>query len=211
MKSINTPDDRQATTTRSVRFSPFHPFTFSPALGIILALLCTAALAHAQDVPTPAPAPVTHRIMGLFNLEREEDLRLACEKLENIKLLSIDFKNAQATFLYDAAKAFPGAKAEKIIERFDSALRNVSHGTFGIKPPRVVPAEKLVAVEIPVIGLDCKGCCWAVYQTIHRIDGVDMTTVSFKTGLVMALFDSTKTNREALEAALKHRGVKLKE
>ena len=40
--------------------------------------------------------------------------------------------------------------------------------------------------------------------------GVEMATIDFKAGVAMAMIDGQKTNREALEAALKQKGVKIK-
>jgi copper chaperone CopZ len=61
-----------------------------------------------------------------------------------------------------------------------------------------------------VLGLDCKGCCLGAYESIAKIEGVEQATASFKLGLVTALIDPAKTNRAALETALKQRNVTLK-
>jgi copper chaperone CopZ len=171
-------------------------------LTIILTLLATASFAEV--------ATVKHRISGLFQPDREADLKAAAEKLQNIKLVSIDYQNAEAIFEYDAAKAFPGAKPEQVVERLDNQLKSVSRGTFGVKPALQKPVDKLQQIEITVVGLDCKGCAWAAYDALNRIDGVERATVSFKEGRAIALVDSDKTNQAALEAALKQRGVQLK-
>lgn len=171
-------------------------------LTIALTLLTTASFA---DVTA-----VRHRITGLFQPDREADLKSAAEKLQDIKLVSIDYQNAEATFEYDATKVFPGAKPEQIIERFDDQLKSVSRGTFGVKPALQKPVDKLHQLEIAVVGLDCKGCAWAAYDALNRIDGVERATVSFKEGRAIALIDPDKTNQAALEAALKQRGVQLK-
>ena len=81
-------------------------------------ILCSAA--HADTVK--------HQVTGLFMKEREQDLREAVEKIPNVKLVSIDFKNAEATFEYDPAKAFPGTKAEQVIGQFRQSAAN------GIEP-----------------------------------------------------------------------------
>ncbi len=49
----------------------------------------------------------------------------------------------------------------------------------------------------------------ATYESLCNIDGVVQATVSFKAGRVLALIDPVKTDRAALEAALKKKGVKL--
>ena len=157
----------------------------------------------------PAP-PIKHQITGLFSADREQDLREAFKALPEIKLISIDLKTAEASVEYDAAKAFPGAKPEQIVEQFDNRLRNASRHTFGVKPLRTIDVEKLKLVEIPVAGLDCKACCLGAYEAIYRLPGVEVATASFKVGLVTALIDPEKVDRPTLEAALKQRGVQVK-
>ena len=91
---------------------------------------------------------VTHHITGLFSRDREADLRVALEKLPDVKLMSLDFAHAEAAFAYDPAIAFKDTKAEKIVERFDELLRNVSHHTLGVAPPIATPKDKLAPIEI---------------------------------------------------------------
>ena len=61
-----------------------------------------------------------------------------------------------------------------------------------------------------MFGLDCKGCALAAYESIAKLDGVEQATVNFKVGLVTAMIDPKKTDRAALEAALKQKQVELK-
>jgi copper chaperone CopZ len=174
-----------------------------------LSLLFAAVPTAAEDQPKPVQ-PVKHRVTGLFSPDRQDDLRLLVqEKLPNIKLVSIDYENSEATFEYDADKLFDKPKPEQIIERFDNLLRTHSVSTFGIKPLCTIPKDKLTRIEIPVVGLDCKGCCLGAYDAISRVEGVERATASFKEGLVTAVIDPTKTNRMALEEALTKVGVQL--
>ena len=153
--------------------------------------------------------PVKHQITGLFSTDREQDLREAMAKIPGIKLVSIDFKNAEATVEYDAAIAFPKAKPEQVLDQFDTLLKAASSNTFGVKPLRTTPLEKLKLIEIPIGGLDCKACCLAAYESIFRIEGVERATASFRDGRVTALIDPEKTTRAKLEAALKQKGVQI--
>jgi copper chaperone CopZ len=164
-------------------------------------LLLLGGAAHAE--------PVKHQVTGLFMKEREQDLREAVEKIPQVKLLRIDFANAEATFEYDPAIAFPGAKPDQIVQRFDQLLRAASGHTFGIKPLRKTPLDQLRLIEIPVAGLDCKACSMAAYDAIYKLEGVERATASFREGRVTALIDPTKTDRGKLEAALKKKGVQL--
>ena len=127
-----------------------------------------------------------------------------------MKLVSLDFAHAEAVFSYDPAVAFKDTKPEQIVERFNDLLRNATRTTFGIAKLDPTPKDKLTRVEIPVAGMDCKACCLAAYEVIYQINGVTAATASFKEGMLTALIDSSRTNREALETALKNRNVTLK-
>lgn len=185
------------------------PSCVTPNMASVSYLLLMATFAAADDKPAPAQA-IKHQVTGLFMKEREQDLREAVGKMPKIKLVAIDFDNAEATFDYDPAQAFPGAKPEQIIERFHGALQSASNHTFGIKPLRTVPLEKLKLVEISVAGLDCKACCLAAYESVYKLDGVERATASFREGRVTVLIEPQKTDRGKLEDALKKRGVQLR-
>jgi copper chaperone CopZ len=175
-------------------------------LVAIFALSAFPALADDK----PAPSQHKHRVTGLFSRDRENDLRDLVQELPGVKLVTIDFENSEATFEYDADKLFNKPKPEQIPARLDNLLRTASRSTFGIRPLCTIPKEKLTLIEIPVIGLDCKACSFAAYEIVHRIEGVERATASFKDGLVTALIDPEKTSRAALEEALKKRNVELK-
>lgn len=170
----------------------------------LLILLFAIATALADE------ASFTHRVTGLFSPDRETDLRAVIEKVPGVKLVSLDFAHAEAVFSYDPAVAFKDTKPEQIVERFNDLLRNATRSTFGIAKLDPTPKDKLTRVEIPVAGMDCKACCLAAYEIIYQIDGVTAATASFKDGLITALIDPARTNREALETALKTRNVTLK-
>ena len=163
------------------------------------------------SVPTLAAEATStrYRIVGLCCVEREGDLREATKKLPGVELLDFDFADGEATFRYDTAKAFPGAKPEEIPHHLDNLLKTASHHTFGVKPLSVVPKEKLTRVEIAVVGLDCKACSLAAYEAIANLPGVEYATASFKEGRVLARIDPSKIDRDALGSALKARGVEL--
>ena len=173
--------------------------------------ICSLLLALLAAVPAPEVQTIKHRVTGLFNREREDDLREAVKKITDLTLVSIDFDSSEVTFSYDPAKLFEkGTKEKDYLERFDGLLKKASTHTFGARALCTTPKEKLTRVEIGVAGNDCKGCCLSAYETIFKIDGVEQATASFKDGLVTALIDPEKTNRAALVEALKKRNVTLK-
>lgn len=168
------------------------------------------ALVLALLLPAEAQ-PVKHRITGLFSKDREADLRESVKKMGEISIVEIDFDHAEVTFSYDREKLFPKTKDKDLLERFDNLLRQSSSHTFGAKPLCTTPPDQLTRVEIGVLGLDCKACSLAAYEAIFKIEGVEQATASFKEGRVTALIDPAKTNRAALEDALKKRNVTLKQ
>src|SRR5947209_15107572 len=122
---------------------PHKAGTVAPISTLFMVLFCMILCG-----PVSAET-VKHQVTGLFMKEREQDLREAVEKIPQVKLVRVDFANAEATFEYDPAKAFPGAKPEQIVERFDQVLRKASGHTFGIKPLRTAPLDRLRLIEIP--------------------------------------------------------------
>lgn len=174
--------------------------------AIIRRLPLTLALALVAAGPVCAQ-PVKHQITGLFMPEREQDLREVAAKIPDVKLVQIDYANAEAVFEYDRAKF---GKPEQAIQKLDALLRSASQGTFGVKPLCTTPQEKQKLIEIAVVGLDCKACSLAAYESVYKLDGVERATASFREGRVTAWIDPSKTDRAKLEAALKMKGVQLK-
>lgn len=175
----------------------------------ILCLLAAVSVRAADEGQPAEPQPVKFRITGLFSPDREADLKVALQQLPEVTLVKVDFETSEASFTFEPAKAFPGAKPEQFVEQFDNRLRSASRHTLGIRAVCLIPREKLTLVEIPVVGLDCKGCCLAAYESIYKLEGVERATASFKNGLVTASIDPEKTDRTKLEAALVQRGVTL--
>ena len=173
-------------------------------------LIAISPLVVCADETPKNVTTAKHQITGLFSADREKDLRDIVEKLPDFKVVSIDFEYAVVTFEYDQAKAFPGAKPEQVVERFDNLLRGASNHTFGVKPLSTVEKDKLKRVEIPVVGLDCKACCLGAYEAVFRLKGVECATASFKEGRVTALIHPEVIDRVELETALKQRGVEIK-
>ena len=175
------------------------PFVTGLMLGYTL-LWCPAAQGD----------PIKHQVTGLFAKEREPDLRETFAKIPHVKLVSIDFENAEVTLDYVPSNALPNAKSEQLLQQLDNLVKQASNHTFGIKPLSIVPREKLRRIEIPVMGLDCKACCLAAYEAVYKLEGVERATASFRDGRVTAWILPDKTDRAKLEAALKQRGVELK-
>ncbi|HLY11939.1 MAG TPA: heavy metal-associated domain-containing protein [Planctomycetota bacterium] len=167
-------------------------------------------LLAALSLLTPEVQPVKVRVTGLFNREREADLRAAIKSLPELSIASLDFDTSEVTFSCDRVTLLGKGTEKQQLERFDTLIRNASTHTFGIRPLCATPKEKLTRIDIPVLGLDCRGCELAAYEVIFKMDGVEQATCSFKAGLMTALIDPEKTSKAALEEALKKRNVTLK-
>src|SRR5262245_61297567 len=120
--------------------------------NMILGVLTLLAAAGSASAETQT---VKHRVTGLFNREREADLREVVKQLTDVTLVSIDFDTAEVTFTYDPVKLFPQTKQKDWQERFDNLLRQNSRHTFGSKPLSTTPKDQLTRVEIAVAGNDC--------------------------------------------------------
>lgn len=188
-----------------IRSLPFVAYLASIAVISFL-----SAATFAADAP-PMPKPFTFRIFGMFAPEREAELKETAEKLMNVKLVSVDYAKAEATFEFDPAKAFPGAKPEQVEERLGNQLRDASHSTFQFKKKLEMPRESLQKIEIAVVGLDCKACSFAAYQAVMRLEGVEQCEVVFRQEKLTALVDGSKIDKAKIETRLKEMGLKIRE
>jgi hypothetical protein len=172
------------------------------------------------EPPPPAPTfgddqfdeshAVTLRVSSLFIPERVDDFRELLTDFPEVRLRSVDYKTAIATFAYAAeSDQFRNAKPEQIVERINNLVRQLSQGTFSVKPPGPVPHGQLERVDFPIVGLDCKACSLAVAQILEREEGVEHATASFGEKRATVWIDPSKTNREVLTATLKQRNVTL--
>ena len=186
--------------------SPLFPRTFA---SLLCALSLALPLLHAEEQTG------TYRLIGLSAPERESDLREVMKTVPDVALVSLDIAKAEVNLRFDAEKLFLPAKSkqppapDKITERLNSLIGGASKNTFSLTERSTVPADKLTKVEILIGVLDCKGCRYAAYQAVAKLDGVERATVSATPSAIIAWIDATKTKREALEEALKKVRVDL--
>lgn len=185
-----------------------------------LALIAAMLIEFAAGPAPAAEARVKCRITGLFQPDRVDDLRRQGGTLRyvegdasaEVRLVEVDYDRAEATFAYDPdARPIKGATPDQVRGRIDPLLRNASRGAFSALPPSTLPADRRREIRIGVAGLDCKGCAFGAYLALAKLDGVERATVDFKQGVVTARIDPSKTNREALVAALKKAEVDVLE
>jgi hypothetical protein len=149
------------------------------------------------------------QVTGLFQPDRETDLRLLFETLPQFTLAELDYDGAEMTVELNPAEVWPNEKPERYIQRLNEQLRRASRQTFGVRPLRTIPREKLQRVEIPIEGLDCKGCSYAAYQRVFELPGIDHATVSFKSGKLVAFIDPDAIDAAKIVEALKKGGVSV--
>lgn len=192
---------------------------FGRLLAYILFLLLvpensTAEVVGSPRLPEkPTEVRMQFRVTGLFQPDRKDDLIQQAQELDEVKLVSVDYETTIVTFAYDPkdpkSKRFTNAKPEQVLKHLDNRLRQVSQSTFTLLPLSTLPKPKWQEVKIAVVGLDCKGCAFAAYTMVQRVEGVERAVVSFKDGFVLAWIDPEKTNREALETALRKGNVRV--
>jgi formylglycine-generating enzyme len=186
-------------------------------LAVIVVLLGGVATRAEETKPAEPPdgtIRVTWQIRGLFCPEREGDLKtLFAEKLPDIRVVDVDMAHAEATFEFDPAVAFgppfKNAKPEALLHVFNGKIISASHTTFSALPRRTKPLEleKLLWIEIPFEGLDCKACSFGVYSILMRIKGVEQATADCRTGLATALIDPEIVDEQAIRKTLRERAV----
>lgn len=163
----------------------------------LLLLLCSA-IVHLASAADDWPTAVV-RVLGLCYPERANDLKAELAERSELRVVSVDYDRAEVTIAYDAKRTKP-----------DDFKHLGGHRGFEIRSRGDLPFDQLAHVDIAVVGLDCKGCALGTYNAIGRIDGVYVATVDYKTGVVSTRIDPAKTNRAALEEALKKANVTLK-
>ena len=184
-----------------------HPLLRLPSLIAIVVCSATGILRAEEQTST-------HRIVGLSEPSREEDLRATVKTMPDVELVKLDGESTEATFRYDVTKLISGYNPKKppneeaITKRLDELLRTASQGTFTLKPTATIPKDKMQKIEFKVGVLDCKACRYGAYIAIAKLDGVERATVT-NAGLLTVWIDPAQTNREALEAALKKARVEL--
>ena len=179
--------------------------------ALLLAFLLCSPAARTEEQTS------TYRLIGLSHAEREADLREVVAKVPEVSLVSLDAAKAEVTLRFDTAKIFLPAKqkqpvaADKITARLDQLIGTAATRTFGISERSTVPVDKLTKVEILIGVLDCKGCRYAAYSAVAKLEGVERATVSTTPSAVIAWIDGAKVKREALVDALKKMRVELLE
>jgi mercuric ion binding protein len=183
--------------------------TIAFALSLLFIVPPTAGGAGEPTAVAAESRVVRVRILGLFSPARVEALREAFGSIEDAALKKIDYETAHATFEIRSDKAWKDVPAEKLPERIDQALRQASRSTFSAAPASETPPDRLEEAAIAAGGCACRACELAAYEAVAKVEGVERATVSFAESSIVVRFDRERTNRPAIEEALKKRGVTL--
>ena len=179
----------------------------------IAAILCAFVFSMALRAEEQTS---TVRVIGISDPSRVEDFCTAVKSVPELQLVSVDGDKATAVLRYEVSAIITKPKPkpedlapEKILEQINNLVGKASVHTFSVTAPTGVAEDKLTKVEIKVGVLDCKGCRYGAYIVIAKLDGVERATVNSTDRTLTAWIDPAKTNKEALEAALKKARVEL--
>lgn len=166
------------------------------------------ALGLLSDLHAAPSVEISRRVVGLFEPSRVEDLKEIIPTLPGVELVRVDYVSTVAVWRVDPALLMTNYNAtkppleEQLVQRLDSLLGAATNRTFTLKPLSSIAADKTITVELHTHILDCRGCRYAVYNGIAKLEGVESATVG-KDGLIAARINSSKTDQKTLDAALK--------
>ena len=100
--------------------------------SVLVCLSLHTALLLAEDQPA-APEQLRFQVTGLFQPDRERDLRDLFAREKRITLVSLDYARAEVVVKFEPTRLWPGEKPEKYVEQFDNFLRNASRHTLDRK------------------------------------------------------------------------------
>ena len=162
----------------------------------------------ASDLHAAPAVEISRRVVGLFEPSRVDDLKEVVPTLPGVELVRVDYASTVAVWRLDPALVMTNYNAKKrpseeqLVQRLDSLLGAASTRTFALKPLAGIPSDKTTTVELRTHILDCRGCRYAVYNSIAKLEGVESATVG-KDGLITARIDPAMTDQKTLDAALK--------
>lgn len=185
----------------------------STQLGPTERYVATKAVAPQPPAVRPTAIDGSHttrlQVIGLFDSASEGELERGLKLLPEVKLVQLDSELQQVTLAYDPkSELLKNAKPNELAPRLGTRLRQLTR-TFSLAAVSELPRDQWERVEIRILGLDCRACCLAAYESLAQTEGVQQATASFRSGLAVAWIDPAKTNRAALEKALERRGVTI--
>lgn len=163
----------------------------------LLMLGTLTGLLPAADDPWPT---VVMRVVGLCYPERVAELKAELAERGEVRVVGVDYERGEATFAYDPKRTKP-----------DDLKHLGGQRGFQIRPRSEIPVDRLAKIDIPVAGLDCKGCALGTANIVNRIEGVYHATVDYRRGVVSLRIDPARTTREALIDVLRKGNVTVRD
>ncbi|MBL6725117.1 MAG: DUF1592 domain-containing protein [Rubripirellula sp.] len=151
---------------------------------------------------------MTVRVLGLFIKEQSDSFNKALQRIDELRLVAINFEKAEATIQY--ADSLASGTTSEITERLNQRVRQHTSGIFSIQTLGKIPHDQFEKAEIEIVGLDCKACSLAVHDLIVSIDGVTHATADFESGKAYAWFDASKCSAATIKDRLTESGVTLR-
>jgi len=130
-----------------------------------------------------------------------------------LQVKDVDVEKQEATIAYDFARLYPQSAPnhkptpQQLLDTIKNAVHHNTHGMFSVAPLLTEPREKLRRHEIAVVVDDCKACRMFLYNTVVKVDGVQLATVDQKTGAITVWTDPTKSDLAPIRDALKKANV----
>ena len=177
-------------------------------------LLCLMALlANCSKEPV-----VTVRILGLSDASRVNDFNEVIKKLPSLKIVSFDSDHATALVRYEptimdqrlglrSASSTPST----VIPLIDGLISAASGHTFTVTAPTEIADKNLKKLTFKVNLNDCKGCRYAAYIAVAKLEGLDRATVDSANHSLVAWIDPTKTSKKTVGDALTEARIKWRD
>ena len=176
-------------------------------LSVIVLASSFVSASNAQDEPGHEEA--TFRVLGLFMKVRVEAFEKAVEELEDLEVVSVDFKTGEAKLRLSGSLRLQKGDREKQLRSLNERVRIATKGAFEIAAAQVRPLSKRKKVTIAIKGHDCLGCSFGAYRAVYKLKGVYRVNADFGGGQLIAWIDPKVTDRETLEVELGRKKVVL--
>ena len=179
-----------------------------------LLLVCFVAMV----VGCAKSSTVTVRIIGLSDASRANDFKEVIKKVPSVKLVRFDSDKASASLDFQPAtqdqKSVPSGTVlppDKVISLIDGLVGDASSHTFSVTAPTGVAEKNLSKLTYKVSINDCKGCRYAAYLAVAKLEGVDRASLDSSNNILVAWIDPTKTSKKAVGDALTDARIKWRD
>ncbi len=199
------------TTEESRRGPPcyFDGQTMKRILSTIVLTSILVSAGSAQDESGHEEA--AFRVLGLFMKVRVEAFEKAVEEIEDLEVVSVDFKTGEAKLRLSGPLKLQRDDRGNQLRILNERVHIGTKGAFEIAAAQVRPLSKRKKLMFAIKGHDCLGCSFGAYRAVYKLKGVYRVTADFGEGHLIAWIDPKVTDRETLEVELARKKVVLTE